>query len=200
MSSPVDNYITKQESPQKEICRELKALILKTLPGAREEMKWGVPTFCNGKSYIVALTDYLTFGFSVKRLSKKEVALFWERDYDAESNFWVKEDYFTTVRNNGNFHRQNHGWDTIYAINKRFSEGDNWQGVSNAKNEFRDFNIKVYDKVAWAVYYLDLTWEYKGEPFNQTTSRVTFLEKVDGNWKMALNVKTILNPCKTDND
>ena len=149
-----------------------------------------------GSAYCQGTIDVAKEEEAIKAMLKKEVDLFWERDFDAESNFWVKEDYFTTVQNNGNFHLQGHGWDTIYTRIKRFSEGDNWQYVSNAKNEFKDFNIKVYDKVAWAVYYLDLTWEYKGEPYDRSSVRVTFLEKVDGNWKMALNAKTILNPCK----
>ena len=76
MKSKIDDYIQKQESPQKEICQRLRRIILKTFPHQEEEMKWGVPTFCNGKSYIVALKDYVNLGFSVKGLSKKEVALF----------------------------------------------------------------------------------------------------------------------------
>ncbi len=39
-------------------------------------MKWGVPAFCNGKFYIVALKDHVNLGFSLKGLSKEEVAPF----------------------------------------------------------------------------------------------------------------------------
>ncbi|KPL14200.1 MAG: hypothetical protein AMS23_04600 [Bacteroides sp. SM1_62] len=137
---------------------------------------------------------------AIKAMLKKEVALWWERDVDAESNFWVKEDYFTTVSNSGNFHSQGHGWDSIFASIKRISVDTNWQYVSNARNEFKDFNIKVYDKVAWAVYYVDEAWEYKGEPYDRSFVRVTFLEKVDDNWKMALNAMTILNPCEEEDE
>ncbi len=74
--SKVDDYIQKQKSPQKEICRELRAIILKTFPGAKEEIKWGVPAFADGKFYIVALKDHVNLGFSIERLSKDEIALF----------------------------------------------------------------------------------------------------------------------------
>jgi hypothetical protein len=74
--SKVDDYIDKQGSPQKEICQRLRALILKTIPGVKEEMMWGVPVFAGGKFYIGALKDHVNLGFAIKGLSKEEVALF----------------------------------------------------------------------------------------------------------------------------
>ena len=76
MNAKVDNYIQKQKSPQKEICQELRKIVLKTFPDAKEEMKWGVPAFADGKFYIVALKDHVNLGFSIKGLSKDEIALF----------------------------------------------------------------------------------------------------------------------------
>ena len=76
MNAKVDNYIQKQKSPQKEICRELRAIILKTFLDAKEEMKWGVPAFADGKFYIAALKDHVNLGFSIEALSKDQIALF----------------------------------------------------------------------------------------------------------------------------
>jgi len=76
MSSKIDEYIDKQGSPQQEICRLLQGLILKTFPGASEEMKWGVPAFADGKFYIVALEDHVNLGFSIVGLTKEDIALF----------------------------------------------------------------------------------------------------------------------------
>ena len=76
MSNTVDEYIAKQSSPLKEICEELRALIRKTFPGAREEMKWGVPAFADGKFYIVALKNHVNLGFSTAGLTQEEIALF----------------------------------------------------------------------------------------------------------------------------
>jgi hypothetical protein len=76
MSSKIDEYIEKQPSPQKEVCRELRALIFRTFPGTDEKMKWGVPVFVNGLFYIVALKDHVNLGFSIEGLSKGEIALF----------------------------------------------------------------------------------------------------------------------------
>ena len=75
MSEQVDDYIAKQKSPQKEICQELRNIILKTYPGIKEEMKLGVPWY-EGKYYIVALKNGVNLGFSLKGLSNKEIRLF----------------------------------------------------------------------------------------------------------------------------
>ena len=72
MNIQVDEYIEKQKSPQKEICRRLREIVLKTLPKIEEEMKWGVPSYAIGTFYIVALKDHVNLGFSMKGLSKDE--------------------------------------------------------------------------------------------------------------------------------
>jgi hypothetical protein len=76
MSTKVDEYINKQASPQKEICQALRKLIFRTFPGVNEEMKWGVPAFAGGEYYIVALKDHVNLGFSIKGLTREDVALF----------------------------------------------------------------------------------------------------------------------------
>ena len=75
MNKEVEKYIEKQKSPQKEICHELRTIILKTFPDIKEEMKMGVPWY-EGRYYIVALKDHVNLGFSLKGLSKKEIELF----------------------------------------------------------------------------------------------------------------------------
>jgi hypothetical protein len=72
----VDKYIEKQNSPQREICRRLRNLIIETFPDIKEEMKWGVPTYDGGKYYLVALKTHVNLGFSIAGLSKDEIALF----------------------------------------------------------------------------------------------------------------------------
>jgi len=76
MDNKIDDYINKQGSPQREICQHLRELILKTLPGVKEEMRWGAPVFAGGKFYIGALRDHVNLGFAIKGLTKKDIALF----------------------------------------------------------------------------------------------------------------------------
>lgn len=72
----VDEYIKKQKSPQNHICSRLRKIIFNTFPDIKEEMKWGVPAYGNGKYYFVALKTHVNLGFSIQGLSKEEIALF----------------------------------------------------------------------------------------------------------------------------
>ena len=76
MDKEISDYIKKQEYSQKEICQKIRKLILKTLPNIKEEMKWGVPVFGGGKFYIGAMKNQVNLGFSMNRLTKKEMAFF----------------------------------------------------------------------------------------------------------------------------
>ena len=69
-----DEYIGKQKSPQKEICSELRRIILKNFPRIKEEFKMGVPWY-EDKYYIVALKDHVNLGLCVDGLSKKEMGM-----------------------------------------------------------------------------------------------------------------------------
>ncbi len=75
MDKRVDVYIAKQSSPQKELCQQVRDLIVKTIPSIKEEMKWGVPTYNEGACYIVALKDHINVGFDVKKLSDEDLGL-----------------------------------------------------------------------------------------------------------------------------
>ncbi|GJM16626.1 MAG: hypothetical protein DHS20C13_19530 [Thermodesulfobacteriota bacterium] len=76
MDKKVDEYIEKQKSPQKEVCGKLREIIFNIFPDIKEEMKWGVPSYEDGKYYFVALKTHVNLGFSLKGLSKEEIALF----------------------------------------------------------------------------------------------------------------------------
>ena len=71
MNKEVSKYIEKQKSPQKEICRKLRKIILSTIPKANESIKMGVAWY--SKYYIAALRDSVNLGFSVKGLLKKDM-------------------------------------------------------------------------------------------------------------------------------
>lgn len=74
MDEKVSQYIEEQSSPQKDICQNLRKIILKTFPSIKEEMKWGVPNYGN-LYYFVALKGHVNLGFSIKNLSKNEIEL-----------------------------------------------------------------------------------------------------------------------------
>lgn len=74
INKKVKEYLEKQQSPQKEIIKKLRSIILKTFPKINEEFKNGVPWY--GKYYLVGLKDHVNIGFSITGLSKKEMDLF----------------------------------------------------------------------------------------------------------------------------
>ena len=75
MNETVEEYIGKQNSPQKEICQKLREIILKTYPEIEEKMWVGVPWY-EGRFYIVALKDHVNLGFAIQGLSEEELELF----------------------------------------------------------------------------------------------------------------------------
>jgi len=76
MDVKVQQYIEKQKSPQKEICLKLREIILQTFPDAKEEIKWGVPAFSDGKFYLGAMKNQVNLGFAIDGLTKEQLALF----------------------------------------------------------------------------------------------------------------------------
>ncbi len=70
MNKLVTDYIEKQKSPQKDICKKLRKIILKTFPKINETVKMDVPWY--GKYYIVGLKESVNLGLSVEGLSKKD--------------------------------------------------------------------------------------------------------------------------------
>lgn len=75
MDEKVKEYIEKQKSPKKEICKKLHRIILKTFPKIEDKMKLGVPMY-GDKYYVVALKSHVNLGFSIKGLTKEQIELF----------------------------------------------------------------------------------------------------------------------------
>jgi hypothetical protein len=137
---------------------------------------------------------------AIKKVIKEEVARWADQDYIAQMDLIKNADYIRIIHNQRNFHNVAVGWDSLFAGVKRSSERDGWQYVTNLKVEQKDFNIKVYDKLAWAAYYVHEYWEFKGEPWDETRSRVTFLEKEGDDWKIVLMTSSLLNPCEEEEE
>lgn len=75
MKNAVEEYIERQKSPQKEMLRKLRHIILKTLPNSKEDLYMGVPWF-GRKYYLVAFKDHVNMGFSVRSLTDKQKDMF----------------------------------------------------------------------------------------------------------------------------
>jgi hypothetical protein len=76
MDKQVEEYIEKQESPQKEILLKVREIFLKTLPNCEEKKTWGVVAFLEGKFYIGAIKNRVHVGFAINGLNKEEIGFF----------------------------------------------------------------------------------------------------------------------------
>jgi hypothetical protein len=76
MNNDVGKYIEKQKSPQKEIIKKVRRIIIKHFPGIKEESKWGVIAYAGGKYYLAGMKERVHLGFSISGLSEKELKLF----------------------------------------------------------------------------------------------------------------------------
>lgn len=76
MDKYVDEYISKQKSPQKEILRKVREIFYETLPICDEKMMWGVITFTGGKFYLAAMKTRVHVGFAITGLNEDERGFF----------------------------------------------------------------------------------------------------------------------------
>ncbi len=76
MDKKIADYIDKQKSPQKEICLELRKILLKLYPKMKEEMKWGAIVYGGGRYYIGVVKYGVNLGFAVGGLGKEEIKQF----------------------------------------------------------------------------------------------------------------------------
>ena len=76
MDNQVEEYIEKQDSPQKEIILKVRDIFLKTIRRCEEKTAWGVVTFAENKFYIGAMKNRVHVGFAITGLSKEEIRLF----------------------------------------------------------------------------------------------------------------------------
>jgi hypothetical protein len=132
---------------------------------------------------------------AIKALIREEIAHDHDRDYIRGSETWKQENYVRMIKHSGNWHDQIVGWENILAELKKKSEVP-FPVNLDISGEARDFNIKIFGQVAWAVYYQDWGIEMNHPPAVSTQSRVCILEKVDDNWKIALMTMTSLDPCQ----
>ena len=76
MDKQVDEYIEKQNSPQKEILQKVRTIFHKTLPSCEEKKAWGVAVFAGGKFYIAVIKNRVHIGFAINGLNNEEIDMF----------------------------------------------------------------------------------------------------------------------------
>ena len=75
MDIKLKNYLDNLPSPQREICKKVRKIIIKYHPDLEESLKNGVPSY-EDKYYIVGLKDHVNIGFSITGLTASQMGLF----------------------------------------------------------------------------------------------------------------------------
>lgn len=77
------------------------------------------------------------------------------------------------------------GWDEIKSyIEKAWTEMDRTR-IENPKNLKENVILKVIDGCAWLICDNIWKWNYEGEPGGFDNIQITFLEKIEGEWKIS---------------
>ena len=75
------------------------------------------------------------------------------------------------------------GWDEIKSLFESWAEMD--RGFEDAKNWEDNVILKVIDDCAWLICDNHWSWKNEGEPGVRDNIQITFLEKIEGEWKIS---------------
>ncbi len=78
------------------------------------------------------------------------------------------------------------GWDEIELLFESWNEMDR-TGFEDPENLKENVILKVIDDCAWLICDNIWEWNYEGEPDSSVNIQITFLEKIEGKWKISFN-------------
>ena len=90
-------------------------------------------------------------------------------------------DYPTSGENNYTIYA---GWDEIKSLFESWAEMDR-TGFEDTKNWKENVILKVIDDCAWLICDNHWSWKTEGEPGVRDNIQITFLEKIEGEWKIS---------------
>lgn len=78
------------------------------------------------------------------------------------------------------------GWDEIKSLFESWIEMDR-TGFEDPENLKENVILKVIDDCAWLICDNIWEWNYEGERDSRVNIQITFLEKIEGKWKISFN-------------
>ena len=75
------------------------------------------------------------------------------------------------------------GWDEIKSLFESWAEMD--RPGEDVRNWKENVILKVIDDCAWLICDNHWSWKYEGEPVVRDNIQITFLEKIEGEWKIS---------------
>jgi len=118
---------------------------------------------------------------AIKAVIENETKYHFERNWKEQSKSFLQDESLIVLMSGKNYWNFGVGWEDISKVYKEIHERN--PDPTNVKFQFSNFKIKVYEGTAWAVSDEVVHYDEDGPPTKYIS--VGFLEKVDGEWKLA---------------
>jgi ketosteroid isomerase-like protein len=123
---------------------------------------------------------------SIKAVLEGETAAFLAKDLDKLSSFYVQDELNTRLQQTCSIeHPIYSGWSNVKSFLETMMKESGNEDTS-VKNSKEDLIIKIKGDCAWVVNKDVWSWEANGKPATGYGIQTTFMEKIDGNWKISM--------------
>ena len=123
---------------------------------------------------------------AVKAVIQQEVDAYVAKDMAKLASFYIQDELNVRLQETCSVeHPIYFGWNNVKAFLENLMKGSGSEST-NFKNSKEDFIIKIKGNCAWVVNKDIWTWEADGKPVQGYGIQTTFMEKIDGNWKISL--------------
>jgi len=123
---------------------------------------------------------------AIQDVIRQEVNAFITKDMDKFVSFYVQDESNTRLQQSCSVEYPIiTGWINVKSFLEPMMNRFGTE-VTNVKNSKEDFIIKVKGDCAWVVNKDVWSYEDNGKPVQGTAIQTTFMEKIDGNWKISL--------------
>ena len=123
---------------------------------------------------------------SIKAVLEGETAAFLARDLDKVSSFYVQDELNTRLQQTCSAENPVYsGWSNVKSFLENMMKESGNENTSY-KNSKEDLIIKIKGDCAWVVNKDVWSWEAKGIPATAYGIQTTFMEKIDGTWKISM--------------
>ena len=123
---------------------------------------------------------------AVKDVIQNEVDAYLAKDFEKLYSLYIQDDLNTRLQETcSKEHPIYSGWNNVRTFLEDMAKHDNPEN-KNVKCLKDGFIIKIRDNCAWVINKDNWTWENNGVPGSIVGIQTTFMEKIGGNWKIAM--------------
>jgi ketosteroid isomerase-like protein len=123
---------------------------------------------------------------AVKSVIQQEVDAFIAKDMNKLAGLYVQDELNTRLQETCSLeHPIYSGWKNVNSFLDTLMK-QTGPGYTNMKNSKEDFIIKIKGDCAWVINKDKWSWEDSGKPFEGYGIQTTYMEKINGSWKISM--------------